>query len=165
MHAARWSQPGPGAVDAPAATIRTRKFDRLSLLARVIHLRADCIALASSASSVDEGRDSNWNKLLDQAETLGRDWAANDPSDARQLLPSLLTGLRDVAERFEDGYVLAARGRPSRDNMACGRKDGDSLRLTGICDACDSAFTFGLDDIAADEHALACPCCGQPWNP
>lgn len=161
MHAARWLQPGPGAVDAPAATIRPRKLDRLSLLARVIHLREDCIALASSASSVDEGRNSNWDNLLDQAESLGRDWAANDPTDARQLLPSLLTGLRDVAERFEDGYVLAARGRPSRDDAA---NAGNVLRLTGICDACDSDFTFGLDDIA-NEHALACPCCGQPWNP
>ncbi|AIF48784.1 hypothetical protein [Dyella japonica] len=167
MYAARSLQAGTGATVAPTANARARKMNRLDLLARVINLRADCVTLALSESSVAERADSDWDDLFDQAQTLGRNWATNDPAGARLLLPSLLPGFRGAMARFEDGCVEVACRGGQRGNDSLGRPldVSASKPLMGVCNACDSELTFLLEEIAVDEPLVACPCCGQPWSP
>lgn len=165
MHAARWSQPGSGATGARPVQVRTQKADRLDLLARVINLRADCVELALSTDAATQSEDERWVDLFDQAELLGKEWAAADPTDARKLLPSLLTGLHDATERFERAYDLAALGLPEDEHVRRSVAVHARAPHHGVCDGCYSDVTLLLNDMAPGAALLACPCCGQPWEP
>nr|WP_199042077.1 hypothetical protein [Dyella sp. ASV24] len=167
MHATYRSHPGLGATSAPAVDARAKKFDRLDLLARTICLSDRSVALALSQSDNSARNRSGWNDLFDQAEMLGRQWATTDPIDARRLLPSLLTGVPGIAERFEHGYTDVVclddqdvEGYPRRREQA-----HMLIPLDRICDACDTNVTILLNDLDADDPSLACPCCGQHWEP
>ena len=164
MLAAHWPPPGPGATGVRSIDVRTKKADRLDLLARVIHLRTDCVELALSTESAGRREQEGWDTLFDQAELLGQAWAAADPVDARKLLPSLLTGLRDVQERFEHAYDQVALGLPEDEHVRRTVAIHASAQRNGICDSCDSNVTFLLNDNARKEAIEACPCCGQSWE-
>jgi len=126
-------------------------MDRLDLLARAIHLQSDSIAFALSPS-LAERTHSRWDALLDEAEDLGRQWAASDPVDALRLLPSLLTGPAGVTERFAQGYGDAVHPHD--------RHHARRPRIH-VCDHCDTNVTFLLGGLDTDSAAMACPCCGQ----
>jgi hypothetical protein len=162
MHAAYWSHPGPGAAGVASADIPAKRRDRLDLLARAIHLQSDSIAFALSPSIV-ERTPAHWDVLLDEAEDLGRQWAASDPVDALRLLPSLLTGPRSVTERFAQGYDAAMHPHDRHQDEDAPPRDRHHARRprTRVCDHCDTNVTFLLDGL--DSAAMACPCCGQSW--
>lgn len=164
MHAARWSRPGPGAAGVASADIPTKNRDRLDLLARAIRLQSDSVALALTPSDA-ERMPSRWDDLLGNAEDLGRQWAASDPADALRLLPSLLTGPRNVTERFAQAYVAAVRPHELHEDEHAQPRDRHLPRRPRIhvCEHCDTNVTFLLDALDTGSAATACPCCGQSW--
>lgn len=158
MHAARWLQQGP-ATGLPSNTQRTKKVDRLDLLARVINLRDDCVAQALAPT--DGQTRADWDDLYDQAEHLGQQWAVSDPTDASRLLPALLPGLHRVAERFERGYSAVASAAAWLEPAPVRA----SMPRRGVCGICETDVTLLLRAMAADAALLLCPCCGESLEP
>ncbi|ULU25732.1 hypothetical protein DYST_02668 [Dyella terrae] len=167
MHATYRSRPALGTTTAPTAGTHTRKLDRLDLLARTIRLSDRSVTMALSGQNGSDRSRSTWNELFDQAENLGRQWADTDPIDAQRLQLSLLASLPVIAERFERGYAeMACAHSQSVDGYPARRdKVHTSIPSSGMCDACDTNVSILWDDLAADQSIVACPCCGQHWDP
>lgn len=92
----------------PGNDLPAKKVDRLDLLARMLQLRNDGVALAQSQPSAAHDR-RRWIDLQHRADALGRDWAGADPVDAQQLMPALLMGMPDLIERVDAAYLGAIR--------------------------------------------------------